>query len=143
MVKANAGTIGATPEGCRELSDFVNVFVAETRWPELGPCGAAGCCSAMVYWNPSLVLERWSQVVAGDWLAVDHLQEKTVALHQFLGTEFGARGFTDSAYDRLCGTALGILNTNLECRGPYPSAEAKDVQILQDWCRANFPEMIS
>ena len=143
MVKANAGTVGSTPEGCRELSAFINVFVAETRWPELGPCGARGCCSAMVYWNPQLVLERWSQVVAGDWQAVDRFQEKTVALHQFLGSEFSPRGFTDSAYDRLCGTALGILETSLQCRGPYPHARPEDVDTLRAWCRDNFPEMLS
>lgn len=143
MVKANAGTVGATPEGCRELSGFVNVFVAETRWPELGPCGARGCCSAMVYWNPKLVLERWSQVEAGDWRAVDRLQEKTVALHKFLGSEFSPRGFTDSAYDRLCGTALGILETSLQCRGPYPHALHEDVETIREWCRENFPEMMN
>jgi 4-hydroxy-tetrahydrodipicolinate synthase len=143
MVKSNAGTIGSTPEGCRELSEFINVFVGEARWSELGRCGAKGSCSAMVYWNPPLVLERWSQVEAGDWQAVDRWHEKTVELHQFLGTEFGPRGFTDSAYDRLCGTALGILQTSLQCRGPYPSPTPDDVETLRNWCRENFPEMIS
>ena len=29
VVKANGGTLGCTPEGCRALSEFVNVFVGE------------------------------------------------------------------------------------------------------------------
>jgi len=143
MVKSNAGTIGATPEGCRELARFVNVFVGEARWSELGRCGAKGACSAMVYWNPKLVLERWSQAEAGDWSAVDRWHEKTIALHNFLGSEFGPRGLTDSAYDRLCGTALGILKCSLQCRGPYPPATPADVETLRQWCRENFPEMLS
>ncbi len=142
MVKANAGTIGATPEGCADLSEFINVFVAETRWSELGPRGARGACSAMVYWNPRLVLDRWKQVENHDWEALGVFHDKTVALHEFLGERFGPNGLTDSAYDRLCGTALGILHTSLRARGPYPSARPEDAAVLREWCRRHFPEML-
>ena len=47
MVKSGAGTVGVTVEGCAALSQFVNVFVGESLWAELGPHGAIGCCSAM------------------------------------------------------------------------------------------------
>ena len=61
MVKANAGTIGATPEGCEALSELVNVFVGETLWLELGSRGIRGACSAMVYWNPRVIRNLWSK----------------------------------------------------------------------------------
>lgn len=39
VVKANSGTVGCTPEGCRALSEFVNVFVSEQYFGKLGPAG--------------------------------------------------------------------------------------------------------
>ena len=143
MVKANAGTVGVTVEGCRELSEFVHVFVAEIFWSALGPCGVKGACSAMVYWNPGLVLNLWSQVEKGEWAAVENMHQKIDALHQFLASEFGPRGFTDSAYDRLVGSTIGILETGLRCRGPYPSPTPADANTLRAWCEIHFPEMLN
>lgn len=142
MVKAAAGTLGATPEGCETLSEFVNVFVAEPLWSELGRRGARGACSAMVYWNPWLVLDRWSKLENRDWDGLDALHEKTVALHRFLAGRFGPAGLTDSAYDRLCGAAFGFLETSLRTRGPYPFATPEDADILREWCRRHFPEIL-
>ncbi len=142
MSKSNFGTVGWTAEGCRELSEFVNVFVGEPYWKELGPCGATGACSAMVYWNPSMVLDLWSCVEKGEWDRVDQVHGKIEALHQFLGSEFGKRGFTDTAYDRLAGRSLGILKTSLECRGPYPHPNPEDMETLRSWCEQNFPEIL-
>lgn len=143
MSKSNFGTIGWTPEGCRELSEFVNVFVAEPFWKELGPCGAAGACSAMVYWNPSLILNLWSSIERKDWDAIDQIHAKIDLLHQFLAAEFGSRGFTDSAYDKLAGNALGILDSSLRCRGPYPSPDPDDSVKLYSWCEKHFPEILN
>lgn len=142
MVKANAGTIGATAAGCRELSQFVNVFVGESRWAELGPCGVRGCCSSMVYWNPSLTLEFWASVERGDWESVRKTDERVQPLFEFLHVEFGPRGFTDTAFDRLGGIACGFLNTSLRSRAPYPSATQDDVERFRTWCRGHFPEML-
>jgi dihydrodipicolinate synthase/N-acetylneuraminate lyase len=41
-VKSNEGTVGATPQGCAALTAFINVWVSEGRWAELGPHGAIG-----------------------------------------------------------------------------------------------------
>ncbi len=143
MVKANAGTVGATAEGCRELSQFVNVFVGESRWVDLGPCGARGCCSSMVYWNPSVTLAFWEIVEQGDWDAVRKTDERVQPLFEFLHAEFSPRGFTDTAFDRLGGIACGFLKTSLRSRAPYPSATQDDVERFQTWCREHFPEMLN
>ena len=143
MVKSNAGTMGATTDGCAALSELVSVFVGETRWAELGPVGAAGGCSAMVYWNPGFVLDLWSNVENQKWTAVDAAHNKIVALHQFLFQQFGCKGFIDTAYDRLGGVALGILDTSLRSRAPYPSATIQDVATLRAWCLEHFPEIVS
>ncbi len=142
MVKANVGTIGATPEGCAALSELVSVFVGEARWAELGRVGAAGSCSAMVYWNPKFILDLWSHVENQNWTEVDAVHVRIVSLHKFLFQQFGYREFTDTAYDRLGGIALGILQTSLRSRGPYPSVTTEDVKTLRAWCQAHFPEMI-
>ncbi len=143
MVKANAGTIGATPNGCEALSELVSVFVGESHWAELGRQGVRGGCSAMVYWNPQYILQLWSNVENRNWVAVDGAHSRIVSLHKFLSQQYGSKGFTDTAYDRLGGVALGILRTSLHSRGPYPSATVADVETLRAWCQEHFPEMIS
>jgi len=141
MVKANAGTVGCTPEGCQALSEIVNVFVGEHQWGALGRVGAKGCCSAAVYWNPPLVLELWRQVDRCEWDRVDTTCSRMAGLLEFLGSRFGPRGFTDSAFDRLGATAGGFVHTGLRTRGPYPSATADDVICLRQWYRDHWPQM--
>jgi len=142
MVKANAGTLGATPEGCRALSEFVNVFASETKWSELGRSGVCGCCSAMVYWNPRLTLALWDMLHAKDWAGLDNALRPVIALHEFLGEHFEPKGFTDTAYDRMCGVATGFLSMSVRSRGPYRGATDSDVAEFRSWCRAHFPEML-
>ena len=142
MVKANAGTIGATTEGCAALSQIVNVFVGEHLWDTLGPVGAAGCCSALVYWNPRVVLALWRDMQARDWPAVRSVCDQIRTLHPFLAAEFAPKGFTDTAYDRMGGLASGFLHTSFRSRGPYPSPTQADVDALREWYREHFPEML-
>lgn len=142
MVKANAGTLGEDPEGCAALSQFVNVFVGEGRWAELGPHGVRGCCSSVIYWNPRFTLALWKRVEQGDWEAVTKGCQQLDGLFTFLDEGFADRGFTDTAYDRLGGLATGFLHTSLQNRGPYPSPTEADVKRLADWFRESFPEML-
>lgn len=142
MVKSNAGTLGDTVEGCAALSEFVNVFVPEVRWGELVPAGAAGACSAMVYWRPELVLGLWNKM-SSDSDDVTDILNKVTKLHAFLAETFAPRGFTDTAYDRLLGKAVGILETSLQCRAPYPYATGDDIETIRNWCRNHFPGLLS
>ena len=142
MVKANAGTIGSTPEGCAALSEIVNVFVGESLWASLGPCGAIGCCSSVVYWNPRVTLSLFELVKAKDWAAVDQVQQKLGPLMDRLGEVFEPLGFTDTAYDRMGGVASRFLKTSLRSRGPYRSATPDDVETLRGLYRECFPEML-
>jgi 4-hydroxy-tetrahydrodipicolinate synthase len=142
MVKSNAGTLGATEEGCASLAQFVNVFVGEHLWASLGPKGARGGCSSMVYWNPKFFLKLWSEVEQGNWDIVEKWSERIESLHGFLMRKFGSKGFTDTAYDRLGGVAGGFLQTSLRSRGPYPSVSEGDVESLRLWYQKSFPEML-
>jgi len=142
MVKSNSGTLGCTPEGCRALAEFVNVFVGESLWAELGPQGALGGCSSMVYWNPQVTLGFWEQVAAGNWDEVQRIHRQVKSLFEFLDSEYSGRGFTDTAYDRMGGLASGFLATSLNNRGPYRSPTAGDVTLLRNWYKEHFPEMI-
>jgi len=141
MVKANESTLGSTPLGCAQLSEFTNVFVGENLWGPLGPHGARGGCSSVVYWNPSFILPLWQEAEQRNWAAVNVGCAKLQALFEFLET-FSPKGFTDSAFDRLGGVASGFLKTSLRCRGPYPSPTQEDVKILRQWYREKFPEML-
>ena len=142
MVKANDGTVGATSEGCAALSEFVNVFVAEASWTTLGPHGAIGCCSAVVYWNPRVLLELWREVESKNWARVEELTVRLRTMYDGL-FRLEAKGYTDTSYDRLGGVASGFFETSLlRSRGPYPSATAEDVEALRAFYRDKIPEML-
>ena len=143
MVKANDGTVGVTVEGCRALSTRISVFVAEFRWAELGPSGAIGCCSAMVYWNPKVILQAWRHLHNRNWAALEDSCRKAHALGEALFATFGARGFTDTAYDRLVGRATGFLRTSLRNRAPYPSPTEDDVNTMRNLLQAHYPELLN
>ena len=142
VVKANANTVGATPEGCQALSELVNVFVGEHKFAELGRVGAKGGCSSLVYWNPRVILTLWRQVERQDWASADATCRRILELFNFSEQAFGTRGFTDTAEDRLGGVASGFLKCSLRSRGPYPHATPDDAAILRRWYQEHFPEML-
>ncbi len=142
MVKSTNGTVGCTKEGCESLSSFVNVFVSEKSWSVLGPFGAVGSCSAMVYWNPHIVETAWNYLHSQDWTALESICQQFIELHEFLFREFGLRGFTDSAYDRMVSRATGFLATSLRCRAPYVSPAEIDVRAVRHWLENYYPEML-
>lgn len=142
MVKANKGTIGDTVEGCRALSDIVNVFVGEHRWAELGPVGAIGCCSSVIYWSPNVLLRSWSHLQSHNWPDLQADCRKLSAMFAGLFEAFSTRGFTDTAFDRLGGRASGFLKTSLRNRGPYAAPNEGDLEIMRDVFRQHFPEML-
>jgi 4-hydroxy-tetrahydrodipicolinate synthase len=142
MVKATATTLGATPEGCAALSEFVNVFVSEPRWAELGPLGAAGGCSSAVYWGPRFVLGVWERVAAKDWTGAREGCARLDGLFKFLFDTFGDRGITDTGYDRLVGVATGFLRTSLSNRAPYPYGTDEDAMRVRRYCAEHLPEML-
>lgn len=143
MVKANAQTVGTTPEGCAALTAMgVNVFADEAScWPKLARQGVAGCCSSFVYYAPRLVLDLNRALAAKDWAAVDAGSGKLFRLLDFIGQAFDPLGYLDSAGDRLGGVAGGVLRSGLYSRGPYPHANAGDVRTLREWYRVNLPEV--
>jgi len=142
MVKANASTLGNSVEGCRELSKLVSVFVGEDRWAELGPVGAKGCCSSVVYWAPRFLLDLWQKVERQNWTVVEAGTVKLQKLFAFVDKQIDGRNLLDSAVDRLGGIAGGFLKTSLRCRGPYSSATQADVDALRHWYAKNLPELL-
>ena len=140
-VKSNAGTIGCTPEGCRQLSEFVNVWVTEGQWSELGPYGAIGTASALVYMNPRVILDMFRLLEDKNWDELDKwcavLQKHSTGLGPF-----SAKGYEDAAYDHLQGTVAGFLKMHPRSRGPYTSCTDDDVVQLRSWMEKNVPELL-
>ena len=141
-VKANANTVGCTPEGCRQLSEFVNVWVGEGLWPSLGPCGAIGCASALVYANPRFILHMFELLQQKKWDELKPWADMVERLGEEGLQPFTEKGYTDSAYDHLQGLATGFLSMNPRSRGTYLSATDEDVQQLRAWMAANMPEFL-
>ncbi|MFH0964761.1 MAG: dihydrodipicolinate synthase family protein [Planctomycetota bacterium] len=141
-VKSNAGTVGRTPEGCRALSEFINVWVAEGDWADLGPHGAVGCASALVYMNPRVILHMWKLLREKKWEELRPWCAR-IRRHDEEGlASFAARGFTDTAYDHLQGLVAGFLKMSPVSRGPYLSAADEDVRKLRAWMEKNVPELL-
>jgi len=141
-VKANENTLGRTPEGCRQLSEFVNVWVGENEWHRLGPHGAIGCASALVYMNPRVLLRMFELLSLKEW---DELKPWADLVGRLITdglAPFVAKGFTDTATDRLMGVATGFLTMSVRSRGPYTSATDEDVAQLRTWMAANTPELL-
>lgn len=142
-VKSNAGTIGCTPDGCSQLSKIVNVWVGEKEWTRLGPHGAIGCASALVYVNPRVILHMFKLLQQKKW---DELQPWT-DLVSHLTTDglapFVKKGFTDTAFDHLMGAATGFLTMDVRSRGPYTTATDEDILQLRSWMKKNTPELLN
>jgi dihydrodipicolinate synthase/N-acetylneuraminate lyase len=141
-VKANADTIGRVPEGCEQLSKFINVWVGENEWNRLGPHGAIGCASSLVYMNPRVVLHMFGLVLNKQWEALQPWTDRVERLLSEGLAPFEEKGFTDTAYDRLLGVTTGFLGMDVRSRGPYTSATQEDVQTLRTWMQANTPELL-
>ena len=142
MVKANAGTVGCTPEGCVELSKFVNVFVGENELSKLGRLGAKGCCSSIIYWNPYVIMPLWRLVQQESWAEADSICNKLDDAIAYLGVAFKGKGYTDTAFDRMGGNVAGFLKTSLRSQGPYAGSTQEDVEVMRRWYREHFPEML-
>jgi len=141
-VKANTDTVGRTPEGCERLSEFVNVWVSEAEWRRLGPHGANGCASALVYMNPRVVLHMFKLLQCKNW---DELKHWTDIVNQLISkglAPFTEKGFTDTAYDHLMGVVAGFLVMNVRSRGPYTRATDEDIQQLRIWMETNTPDLL-
>jgi len=141
-LKANAGTVGCTPEGCAALSEFVNVWVGEGRWSDLGPHGACGCASSLVYMNPRIILHMFELLQAKRWEELGIWTDCIERLHSGGLAPFTEKGFTDTAYDHLLGRVAGFLTMHPRSRGPYVSATEADVAQLRAWMEANVPELL-
>ena len=141
-VKANAGTVGRTPEGCEQLSEFVNVWVGEDEWNRLGPHGANGCASSLVYMNPRVLLHMFDLLVQKRWAELQTWTDLVDRLIREGLAPFVEKGFTDSADDRLMGVATGFLSMRIGSRGPYTSATDEDVRQLREWMKVNTPELL-
>lgn len=142
-VKSNALTIGCTPNGCQELSEFVNVWVGEKEWSRLGPYGATGCASALVYMNPRVILQMLAMLRQKRW---DELKPWTDLVNKLISqglAPFVEKGFTDTAFDHMMGVATGFLSMNVRSRGTYTSATDEDVQQLHTWMKINTPQLLN
>lgn len=143
LVKANAGTIGCTKNGCSALSEFLNVAVSEDLWYELGPSGTIGSASALVYMNPRIILNMFEMLKNKKWDELKIWCDKIDLLDREGFAPFEANGFTDTAEDRLQGLATGFLKMHPRSRGPYISATQEDVIQLRQWLNLHFPEALN
>ena len=141
-VKSNEGTLGCSPEGCEQLSEFVNVWVGEDKFNALGPYGAIGSASSLVYMNPRVILHMFDLLYRKQWDELQPLTDQVARLIQEGLRPFATRGFTDTGFDRLMGKASGFLTMNVRSRGTYASATDEDISALQKWMQENTPELL-
>jgi dihydrodipicolinate synthase/N-acetylneuraminate lyase len=141
-VKANADTLGHSPEGCAALSQYYNVFVGENAVWELGRFGAIGSCSSLVYMNPRYTLKMFDLLYAQQWDELKVMCDQVDRLFCEGLEPVSAKGCLDTAVDRMLGMTAGFLKTTLRSRGPYASCTQEDLEALRAWTRANVPELM-
>ena len=141
-VKSNEGTLGCTPEGCKKLSEFINVWVGEDKYNVLGPYGAIGSASALVYMNPRIILNMYELLIRKEWEKLKPLTDQVTKLIDDGLKPFASKGFTDTAFDRLMGKTTGFLSMNVRSRGTYISPTDEDVYLLREWMKKNTPELL-
>jgi dihydrodipicolinate synthase/N-acetylneuraminate lyase len=116
--------------------------VSEHRWHELGPVGAIGSASALVYMNPRLILHMFDLMQKKDWDRLEPWADKIKKL-TFEGlSPFTEKGFQDSAYDHMLGLVTGFLAMSPRSRPPYTSATWDDIAQLRSWLDLNLPEFL-
>ena len=141
-VTSNEGTLGCTPEGCKQLSEFINVWVGEDKYNVLGPYGAIGSASALVYMNPRIILYMFELLIRKEWEKLKPLTDQVTKLIDEGLKPFASKGFTDTAFDRLMGKTTGFLSMNVRSRGTYISPTDEDVYLLREWMKKNTPELL-
>ena len=141
-VKSNEGTLGCSPKGCEQLSKFINVWVGEDKFSALGPHGAIGSASALVYMNPRVILYMFDLLFKKQWNELKPMTDQVKRLVEEGVKPFAARGFTDTAFDRLMGKTSGFLSMNIHSRGTYTSPTKEDVYSLREWMQENTPELL-
>ncbi len=141
-VKSNVNTLGNSPEGCRELSKFHHVFVGEKLWGRLGPFGAIGCCSALIYQNPRILMAVFDLRMKEKWDELNVWMEKYDRIISEGLKPVIEAGCEDSAIDRMLGLSAGFLKTSLHCRGPYPSCTPAHLAQFRTWLEKNLPEFL-
>ena len=142
-VKSNVGTIGCSGKGCEQLSEFVNVWVGERLWETLGPHGAVGAASGLVYMNPRVVLHMSDLLKQNKWDEMTPWTNLIVRLIDGgLKGFLSERRFTDTAFDHLMSVTTGFLTMSVRSRGPYTSATDEDVRLLRTWMETNTPELL-
>ncbi len=141
-VKSNEGTLGVTKEGCAEITKLYHVFVSEYEIFELGPYGAIGSCSSLVYMNPRIVLKAFDLLLARKWDELKPYTDKfSRVVFEGLAPCFEA-GCMDSAIDRMLGRTAGFLKTSLRCRAPYPPCTDRLLADFRTWLKNNYPEFL-
>ena len=76
------------------------------------------------------------------WEDLKPLTDQVVRLIKEGLMPFVARGYTDTAFDRLMGKASGFLSMNIRSRGTYISPTNEDVNYLKKWMKENTPELL-
>jgi len=138
-IKTDTSPAAGGREKVPAFSNYVSVFVPEHMLADMTPRGARGCCSAMVYMNPKLILHYYRLCSEGRLDEALPIQEKLKELLTVGLMPFTELQYADTAYDRMLGLVAGFLGTSYRTRKPYRGTCPEHVVRLRDWLARNFP----
>ena len=141
-IKADTSPAAGGTEKVSRFSEYISVLVPDPILADMTPLGARGCCSAMVYANPSLILHYFELCRTGKLDQAGAIQQKLKLLIEVGLAPFTEMQYADTAYDRMLGNVNGFLHTSLHARRPYRGTCREHVDQLRGWLRGNFPEML-
>ena len=141
-IKADTSEAAGGPGKVSAFSKHVSVFVPDHILADMTPHGARGCCSAMVYMNPKLILHYYALCSRGKLEEAKLIQQKLKRLLAEGLAPFTEMDYADTAYDRMLGRVAGFLGTSYRARKPYRGTSAEHVEQLRSWLAENFPEAL-
>lgn len=93
--------------------------------------------------NPRVILRMWEHLRDKRWTELESECADLKRYYEGVIIPLAAKGYTDTAFDRLQGRACGFLKTSLWSRGgPYRSAAEEDVQMVRAWLKSHWPEFL-
>jgi len=138
-IKADTSPAAGGLERVSAFSKYLSVFVPDHILADMTPHGARGCCSAMVYMNPKLILHYYGLCSRGELDEAYAIQEKLKLLLTEGLAPFTELQYADTAYDRMLGSVAGFLATSYHARKPYRGTCPEHVAQLRSWLANNFP----
>lgn len=122
----------------------LSYFVAENLLASGMMLGARGCCSSLVFTDPSYMLTYYDHASSGRWEDAIRTQQE---IHRFFGEAAAfiqkrGEGLMDPIFDKGLAVASGCVLGSQRTREPYIGWTDETVAAMRAWLRTHYPQFL-